>query len=145
MTPPPIGRTIEDRMYGPRPKHVPLYDANGDLLTADTQLPSMYKITASGAETVYFYLPKMCGEITNIRYMLDGAQTLDFKFQMKALGASNWQEFPGHSSGTLAADGTSQDFNGNYPLRELIPSDMELRVAITVGGACDVGCQVVYL
>ena len=64
---------------------------------------------------------------------------------MELLSTDNWQSTPAYATGEYAGDGTSQELNVSYPLRDLIVSGTNLRVAATVGGACNIGVQVVTL
>ena len=122
-----------------------LTDVDGTELTADTQNKGLYVIAATGAQTKYFYLSwsgLLTVELINLRYLVDAAVTIAVELQVLALGATNWQPLPAHTSG-LAADGTSQEMNSNYPLRELITEGTQFRVAATTGGAADIGIQAV--
>ena len=133
-------------MLNQTPLSIKLVDSSGDTLTKDSTCNGMFTITASGAETVYFYLEEALRcELVEIRYMVDAAVTLAFDLQVKSLGAANWQDVPAHSSGVLAADGSSQDSNTNYPLREFKLSGMEMRCKCVTGGAAVVGCQVMVV
>jgi len=132
--------------YEHEPFCIPLTDAAGAELTADTHNTGMYVIAATGAETKYFYISwdgSVTAELTNIRYAVDAAVTLAVELQVLALGAANWQPLPAHTSGVLAADGTSQELNSNYPLRELITAGTKFRVMATTGGAANIGVQVI--
>lgn len=125
-----------------------LTDLAGEELTPDVQNKGMYVITATGAQTKYFYLSlggMLTTELINLRYLVDAAVTLAVELQVLALGSANWQPLPAHTSGTLAADGTSEEMNSNYPLRELITEGTQFRVAATTGGAADIGMQAVVV
>ena len=125
-----------------------LVDSSGDALTEDTEMPGMYNIAATGAQTKYFYIPNT-GQpnktINSIRYMLSAAATLIVKLQMKALGAANWQPLTNLSTGTLAADGTSQEINSKSLLNEYIPSGAEVRIMATTGATATIGVQVIVI
>lgn len=127
-------------------RNLVLTDSGGAELTPDAQNKGMYVITATGAQTKYFYLSwsgLLTTELINLRYLVDATVTLAIELQVLALGAANWQPLPAHTSGVLAADGTSEEMNSNYPLRELITEGTQFRVAATTGGAADIGIQAV--
>lgn len=125
---------------------VPLTDENGVVLTPDAQMSGMYKIAAPPAGlTQYFYIAvdaKFAGELIEIDYLVDAAVTLVVDLEMMALGALNWQPMPAHTS-SLAADGTSQKLNSNFPLRQIVPYGTYCRVKAVVGGACNIGVRVI--
>lgn len=130
------------------PINLQLTDPAGTPLTPDPNNSGMYVIAATGAQTKYFYLSSggmLVAELINLRYTIDQLVTLAIELQVLALGAANWQPLPAHTSGTLAADGTSQDMNSNYPLREMITAGTKFRVAATTGGAGNIGIQAVMV
>ena len=125
--------------------NIVLTDDAGLALIPDTQNTGMYVIPATGAQTKYFYLSwdgSLITELINLRYLVDQAVTLAIELQILALGALNWQPLPAHTA-AMAADGTSQEMNSNYPLREMITEGTQFRVAATTGGAANIGIQAV--
>ena len=121
-----------------------LNNASGTALALDTEMPDMYVITASGAGDVYFYFPV---DSTNVVELIDAyfqasaAVTLSVWLEVLAQGAANWQAVPAYTTGAFAADGTSQDMNAAYPLREFLGIDNKYRFKCTVGGATDIGVK----
>ena len=121
-----------------------LTNSSAVALTSDTEMPDMYVITAGGAGDVYFYLPVNTTnvvELINAYFQTDTAVTLSVFLEVLAQGAANWQAVPAYLTGTYAADGSSQDMNGAYPLREFLGINNEYRFKCTVGGATDVGVK----
>lgn len=121
-----------------------LTDSSRYVLTKDTYMTGMYVIEATGAQTKHFYISHgdLYGELVNLRYLVDEAETLSIELQSIALKAGNWQPSPAHSTGVMAA-ADAQKLNTNYPLREIITTGSEMRVEATVGGACNIGVQAV--
>lgn len=121
-----------------------LTDASRYILTEDAHMAGMYTITATGAQTKYFYISHgdLFGEIVNIRYLVESAVTLSIELQSIALSATNWQPSPAHSTGTLSA-ADAQKLNTNYPNREIIATGSSMRIAATVSGACTIGVQAI--
>lgn len=125
------------------PVSLRLNDSNGDALTKDQYCNGMFTISPSsgGSQTAYFYIEDGRYEIVGIRYAVSDAVTLAFDLQTKMLGAANWQDIPAHKS-SLAADGSSQDANMNYPLREVCIPGMAMRAKCVVSDDTTIGVQV---
>lgn len=111
----------------------------------DAQMAGMYYKTMSGAGDAIFVLPvntTNAVEIIDVFFAVDAAVTLSVELQAKALGVANWPPIPAYTTGTYAADGTSQELNSSFPLRHIIKKGNEYRLVCTVNGACNVGAQV---
>ena len=121
-----------------------LTDSSRYVLTKDTYMTGMYVIEATGAQTKHFYISHgdLYGELVNLRYLVDEAETLSIELQSIALKAGNWQPSPAHSTGVMAA-ADAQKLNTNYPKREIITTGSSMRVAATVSGTCNIGVQAV--
>ena len=112
-------------------------------LTEDGQMDGMYTITGAGPH--YFYLPinaTNAVELIDILFSVNSAVTLLIELQALAQGAANWQPVPAYTTGTFAADGTSQELNSAFPLRHVTHIGNEYRVEATVSGTTTVGVQV---
>ena len=126
---------------GPMP--IRLTDGSGDwngagLPTPVTDAPSFFKLTAAGAETIYFYLDYNGYKhyrLININVKADTSVTLAVALQW--LVDETWGEKYAYSmslTGTQALGGVTTA----YPFFEDVPPGTKVRLAITTGGACDV-------
>jgi hypothetical protein len=116
-------------------------------LTEDSQMAGMYYNTTPSAGPHIFTIPVNSTnsvEIIDILFAVkkDDAKTLAIELQALSQGAANWQPIPAYTTGTLAADGTSEELNSAFPLRHVIHPGNQYRVVATVGGSCTVGVQV---
>jgi hypothetical protein len=123
------------------PIAIPLTDSVGVNLTGTN---GIFAIIATGAQTKYFYISYdglLHGEIMNIKYAVDDAVTLVSDLEVYI--GSSWIPIPAYYTGVITDDGSSQEWNGSYPLRELITNGIKIRVAVTVSGAATIYCQVI--
>ena len=121
-----------------------LTDSSGTALSQDSQMAGMYIETATGAETVYLYLPVFADnnyEITTFKFAAGAAVTLGLDLELLQQGTTNWQVVPAYQTEIFAADGSSQYMNTAHPLRDFIPAGNQARIAVLMGGAGDVGVQ----
>lgn len=119
-----------------------LTDSSGDALTeanTNSKNQRLYKIAAAGAGSEYFYSDLTGVEtykLVGFRVSVDAAVTLAGTLQFYRDG--DWVD---SSSYDFSFDATAaQGMNGVYPLEEAVYG-MPIRVKCTVGGACNVFCQ----
>ena len=123
------------------PVAIKLTDSSGTILTGHSYVENAYSITGAGPH--YFYLPDdIRAELVSLRFWNSSAQTLSVKLEIQT-GASTWQEIPAFTTGTLAADGTSEDINTSYPLRSFVLPGVEMRVSCTVGASTTTSVQAI--
>lgn len=132
--------------YEPQGKYTTfeLTDSSGTALDEDTQMAGMHTVTASGAGTVYLYLPVFLNnnyEINVLKFSADSAVTLGLDLEILQQGTTNWQIMPAYQTEIFAADGSSQYMNTAHPLRDFIPAGNQARIAVLMGGAGNVGVQ----
>lgn len=123
------------------PVAINLTDSSGVILTEHSYVKNAYSITGAGPH--YFYFPTdMRAELVSLRFWNSSAQTLSVKLEIRT-AASTWQEIPAFTTGSLAADGTSEDINTSYPLRSFVLPNVEMRVSCTVGAATTASVQAI--
>ena len=120
-------------------------DAGVELTIADYG-NGWYVIEMVGAGDAEFFIDwegNKSGEVITIKYMVDTAVTLSMTLEQELINSANYQPVPAHTSGTIAADGSSQECNSNYPLREFLYG-CRTKVVLAVSGATTAACQVTY-
>jgi hypothetical protein len=123
------------------PVAIKLTDSAGAILTEHSYVKNAYSITGAGPH--YFYLPaSMRAELVGLRFWNSSAETLSVKLEIQT-GSTTWQEIPAFTTGTLAADGTSENINTSYPLRSFLLPDVEMRVACTLGASTTTSVQAI--
>lgn len=121
------------------PIAIELKNSAGVSLTNHLYVTNAYSITGVGPH--YFYFPTdMRAELTGLRFWNSSAETISVKLEIR-VGAAAWQEIPAFTTGVIAADGSSENINVSYPLRAFLLPNVEMRVAVTVGGATTANVQ----
>lgn len=106
--------------------------------TAVSDAVNFFKLTATGAETLYFYTDwdgTKHFRLININVKASASVTLTVSWQWYVNGT--WGEKSAYAmslTGTQALTGVTTA----YPFLEDVPPGTKSRIAVTTGGACDV-------
>lgn len=127
---------------GDKPRGIPLTDSGGTELTPDTDAPAFYKQTATGAETLDFYIDHDGSRylrLIGINVTASASVTLDVALKWKVLGAEKEKYAYSMSlTGTQALAGVSTA----YPLIEDVPPGTIQVLEVATGGAATVAVNV---
>jgi hypothetical protein len=127
---------------GDKPRGIPLTDSDGNELTADTDAPAFYKQTATGAETLKFYIDpdgRRNYSMIDINVTSSASVTLAVALKWRVLGADKEKYAYAMSlTGTQALGGV----NTAYPLIEDVPPGTKAWIEVATGGAATVAVNV---
>lgn len=127
---------------GNTPRGIPLTDAEGTVLTQDTDAPAFYKQAASGAETLSFFVDpdgSRYVRINDINVTADTEVALTVALKWKVLGANKEKYAYAMSlTGAQALGG----INTAYPLIEDVPPGTIQVIEVATAGACTVAVNV---
>lgn len=108
-------------------------------LDHDKDMTSMQTLTATGAETLDFYLSwdgKLSIELVNIRVACDTSVVISYNLYYYALGA--WKSISPYAT-TLTGAQALAGISTSYPLVEDIISGTKIKFSVVTAGACTVG------
>jgi hypothetical protein len=127
---------------GDKPRGIPLTDSGGTELTPDTDAPAFYKQTATGAETLKFYIDpdgRRNYSMIDINVTSSASVTLAVALKWRVLGADKEKYAYAMSlTGTQALGGV----NTAYPLIEDVPPGTKAWIEVATGGAATVAVNV---
>lgn len=118
---------------------IPLTTSAGVLLDYDTDMTSMQTLTATGAETLDFYLSwdgRLNIELVNIRVACDTSVVISYNLYYYALGA--WKSIAPYATSLTGAQALA-GISTSYPLVEDIVSGTKIKFSVVTAGACTVG------
>lgn len=116
-----------------------LTNSTGTEIDHDTDMTSMQTLTATGAETLDFYLSwdgKLSIELVNIRVACDTSVVLSYNLYYYALGA--WKSIAPYATSLTGAQAL-EGISTSYPLVEDIISGTKIKFSVVTAGACTVG------
>ena len=124
------------------PRAIQLTDAAGTLLTPDTDADNFYVQTATGAETLSYYIDwegERNYSMVDINVTASASVTLAVALKWRVLGADKEKYAYSMSlTGTQAVNG----INTAYPLIEDVPPGTKAWIEVATGGAATVAVNV---